>query len=61
VLGFASDPWGGNRVGIEAHMMIKASDYGFSWASKARAPVGDDVEVTLLIEGVKLPAEIVIK
>jgi polyisoprenoid-binding protein YceI len=61
VLGFGSDPWGGYRVGIEAHTMIKASDYGFGWVSKAGAPVGDDVEVTLLIEGVKLPAEIVIK
>jgi len=61
ILGFGSDPWGGFRVGVEAHTLIKASDYGFSWASKVGAPVGDDIEVTLLIEGVKLPAEIVIK
>lgn len=61
VLGFGSDPWGGYRVGIEAHTLIKASDYGFGWASKAGAPIGDDIEVTLLIEGVKQPAEIVIK
>ena len=61
VLGFGSDPWGGHRVGIEAHTLIKASDYGFGWASKAGAPIGDDIEVTLLIEGVKQPAEIVIK
>lgn len=61
VLGFGSDPWGGYRIGIEAHTLIKASDYGFSWASKVGAPVGDDIEVTLLIEGVKQPAEIVIK
>jgi len=53
VLGFGSDPWGGYRTGIEAHTMIKASDYGFGWASKVGAPVGDDIEVTLLIEGVK--------
>jgi hypothetical protein len=33
--------------------MIKASDYGFGWATKANAPVGDDIEVTLLIEGVR--------
>lgn len=57
VLGFGSDPWGGYRTGIEAHTLIKASDYGFGWASKAGAPVGDDIEVTLLIEGVKLPPE----
>ena len=61
VLGFGSDPWGGYRVGLEAHTLIKASDYGFGWASKANAPIGDDIEVTLLIEGVKQPAEIVIK
>lgn len=54
LLGFGTDPWGGYRTGIEAHTMIKASDYGFGWASKVGAPVGDDIEVTLLIEGVKL-------
>jgi len=57
VLGFGSDPWGGYRTGIEAHTLIKASDYGFGWATKVGAPVGDDIEVTLLIEGVKLPPE----
>ncbi|MDI1308390.1 MAG: YceI family protein [Methylotenera sp.] len=61
ILGFGSDPWGGNRVGIEAHTLIKASDYGFGWASKPDAPIGDDIEVTLLIEGVKQPAEIIFK
>lgn len=61
VLGFGSDPWGGYRTGIEAHTTIKASDYGFGWASKIGAPVGDDIEVTLLIEGVKLSPENPIK
>ncbi|MDZ4212374.1 MAG: YceI family protein, partial [Methylotenera sp.] len=28
LLGFGTDPWGGYRTGIEAHTMIKASDYG---------------------------------
>jgi polyisoprenoid-binding protein YceI len=53
LLGFGSDPWGGYRTGLEGHVMIKASDYGFGWATKANAPVGDDIEVTLLIEGVR--------
>jgi len=53
VLGFGSDPWGGQRTGIEAKTTLKASDYGFGWALKAGAPVGDEIEVTLLIEGVK--------
>lgn len=53
VLGFGNDPWGGARAGFEAHTVIKASDYGFAWMAKPNAPVGDDIEVTLLIEGVK--------
>lgn len=53
VLGYASDPWGGYRTGIEAHTAIKASDFGFSWPTKPGSPVGDDIEVTLLIEGIK--------
>jgi polyisoprenoid-binding protein YceI len=53
VLGFGPDPWGGNRMGVEAHTGIKASDYGFPWALKPGAPVGDDIEITLLIEGVQ--------
>jgi len=53
MLGFGSDPWGGFRTGIEAHTQLKASDYGFTWPLKPNAPVGDDIEITLLIEGVK--------
>ena len=61
VLGFGSDPWGGFRMGLEAHTALKASDFGFAWPLKANAPVGDDIEITLLIEGVQLPAEKPIK
>jgi len=57
VLGFGADPWGGYRMGIEAHTAIKASDFGFGWGVKPNAPVGDDIEIILLIEGVKLPLE----
>lgn len=53
VLGFGSDPWGGMRSGFEGKTTIKASDYGFGWMAKPNAPVGDDIEVVLLIEGVK--------
>lgn len=53
VLGFGADPWGGQRSGFEAKTTIKASDYGFGWMAKPNAPVGDDIEVVLLIEGVK--------
>lgn|SRR3989338_2843779 len=53
LLGFGPDPWGGQRMGVEARTAIKASDYGFGWSAKPDAPVGDDIEITLLIEGVK--------
>ena len=57
VLGFGADPFGGYRIGLEGHTSIKASDYGFAWPLKPNAPVGDDVELTLLIEGVRYYAE----
>jgi len=53
LLGFGADPWGGQRGGFEAHTMLHAADYGFGWASNPNGPVGTDIEVTLLIEGVK--------
>jgi polyisoprenoid-binding protein YceI len=56
VLGFDTDPWGGYRTGIEAKTSLKASDYGFTWMNKPKASVGDDVEITLLIEGVRVDA-----
>lgn len=57
VLGFGNDPWGGERSGFEAKTSLKASDYGFGWGLKSSGPVGDDVEITLLIEGVKASAD----
>lgn len=53
VLGFGKDPWGGVRTGVEGKTIIRASDFGYTWAAKAGAPVGDDIEVTLLLEGIK--------
>jgi len=53
VLGFGADPWGGQRAGFEAHTAIKASDYGLGWAAQANGPVGNDIDITLLIEGVQ--------
>ena len=53
VLGFGNDPWGGYRSGFEAKTSLRASVYGFTWPLKANAPVGDDIEITLLIEGVR--------
>lgn len=61
VLGFGSDPWGGQRAGFEAHTIINASDYGFAWMKQENAPVGDKIEVTLFIEGIKAKKEIPLK
>jgi polyisoprenoid-binding protein YceI len=61
VLGFGSDPWGGYRTGFEAKTSLKASDFGFGWGIKPNPSVGDDIEITLLIEGVKLEPEKPIK
>ena len=61
VLGFGTDPWGGYRTGFEAKTSLKASDFGFGWGLKPNASVGDDIEITLLIEGVKIEAGKVIK
>jgi polyisoprenoid-binding protein YceI len=61
VLGFGQDPWGANRAGFEAHTALKASDFGFGWPLKKDAAVGDDIEITLLIEGIKLAPANVIK
>jgi polyisoprenoid-binding protein YceI len=55
VLGFGTDPWGGERTGFEAHTSLKASDFGYGWGVKKDAALGDEIEITLLIEGVKLP------
>jgi len=57
VLGFGNDPWGGERSGFEAKTSLKASDYGFGWGVKPNSPVGDDIEITLLIEAVKPAAD----
>jgi polyisoprenoid-binding protein YceI len=57
VLGYGIDPWGAYRVGLEAHTTLKASDFGFTWPLKPNAPVGDDIEITLLIEGIKSTPE----
>lgn len=57
VLGFGADPWGGQRSGFEARTTLNAADYGFGWAAKPNGPVGTEIEVTLLIEGVKEKAK----
>lgn len=56
VLGFGPDPWGGYRSGFEASTTLKRSDYGITYGldDKGGGAVGDEVEVTILLEGIKL-------
>jgi polyisoprenoid-binding protein YceI len=56
VLGFGPDPWGGYRGGFEGSTMLKRSDYGMTYALGERGGgmIGDEVEITLLIEAIKL-------
>jgi len=56
ILGFGPDPWGGYRSGFEAKTLLKRSDYGIDHGlgEKGGGAVGDEVEVNILIEGIKL-------
>lgn len=55
-----SDPWGNNRVGATATTTIHRKDFDVSWnktLDKGGLMLGDDVEVTLGIEGVQSKEE----
>jgi polyisoprenoid-binding protein YceI len=53
ILGMGQDPWGGMRAGFKGTTRIKRSDFGITKYASG-GPVGDEVEITLLIEGIKL-------
>jgi len=53
ILGLGQDPWGGMRAGFKATTRIKRSDFGISKYASG-GPVGDELDITLLIEGIKL-------
>lgn len=56
ILGIGPDPWGGMRAGFKATTRIKRSDYGITKFTPT-GPVGNDVDITLLIEGIKQGAD----
>jgi polyisoprenoid-binding protein YceI len=56
ILGIGQDPWGGMRAGFKGTTRIKRSDFGITKYA-AGGPVGDEVDITLLIEGIKLGAD----
>lgn len=53
ILGFGQDPWGGMRAGFKASTRINRSDFGITKFTPS-GPVGNEVDITLLIEGIKL-------
>jgi len=59
LLGFGADPWGGFRTGVQGHTAIRLSDYGYAFGADdpAKSPLGNEVDITLLIEGIKLGAD----
>lgn len=62
VLGYGPSPFpteiGRTRAGFEAHTSLKRSDYGINWGLNfpGGGPLGDEVDITLLIEGVSQAA-----
>lgn len=56
ILGLGKDPWGGMRIGFKATTRLNRADYGIS-KGLPYGPVGNEVDVTLLIEGIRLDAD----
>lgn len=56
ILGIGADPWGGMRAGFKASTRINRADFGISKFA-VNGPVGNEVDITLLIEGIKLGAD----
>jgi polyisoprenoid-binding protein YceI len=55
-LGFAKDPWGGERAGFETSVTLDRKDYGILWnktLDAGGALLGDDVAVSISLETTK--------
>ena len=55
-LGFAKDPWGGDRAGFALSTTLNRKDYGINWNKALDAGgylLGDDVDISVNIESVK--------
>ena len=54
-LGGVKDPWGKERAGFEAELLINRKDFGLNWNAPLEAGgfmVGDEVKITLSIQAV---------
>jgi polyisoprenoid-binding protein YceI len=56
ILGIGPDPWGGMRAGFKATTRISRADFGITKYA-VNGPVGNEVDITLLIEAIKLGAD----
>lgn len=56
ILGLGKDPWGGMRIGLKASTQLNRADYGIN-KGLPYGPVGNEVDITLLIEGIRLDAD----
>lgn len=55
ILGTATDPWGNVRVGFEGKFSLNRSDYGVTkFVDGGSGMIGNEVDVTLLVEALKL-------
>ena len=58
ILGFAPDPWGNARAAFEGKFTLNRSDYGITkYFDGGSGILGNEVEVTLLVEALKLGAD----
>jgi len=56
VLGFGTDPWGGQRGGFSASTTINRKDFGMTWnkaLDSGGVLLGDDVEIQIDLEAVR--------
>ena len=59
ILGEAKDPWGNVRASFTATTTVNRKDFGVSWnkvLETGQLLVGDEVEITLEVEGIQQPA-----
>lgn len=55
ILGTATDPWGNVRTAFEGKFSLHRSDYGITkFVDGGSGIVGDEVDITLLVEALKL-------
>jgi polyisoprenoid-binding protein YceI len=58
ILGTATDPWGNVRTAFEGRFTLKRSDYGITkYVDGGSGMIGNEVDITLLVEALKLGAD----